>query len=83
VEPLVAGLGGLGDPVVDLVEGSGLQDRLFGRAITPADQQPPLGGGVQAVGARQELHPGHGRHPLVGQQQRHLPTAGPDLLQPP
>ena len=34
------------------------------------------------VGAGQELYPGHGGHPLVGQHQRHLPAVGSDLLQP-
>jgi hypothetical protein len=83
VEPLVAGLGGLVDPVVELVEGGGLQDRLGGGAVAPVDQQRPLRGGVQAVGAGQEPHPGHGGHPLVGQHQRHLPTVRLEPLERP
>jgi hypothetical protein len=79
VETLVGGLGGLVDPVVDLAEGRGLQNRLGGRAIAPVDQQRPLRGGMQAMGAGQERHPGHGGHPLIGQHQRDLPTGRLDL----
>jgi hypothetical protein len=83
VEAFVAGPPGLQAPVVDLAEHGRPDQSVTHLQVTPAGQQRPLGRRVQLVHLGQQLDPGHVRHPLVGQHQRHLPTPHLDLLQRP
>jgi len=53
-----------------------------GGQVPPRDQQPPAGGRVQVPHLRQELRARLSSHPLVGQDQRHAGTLGPQLGQP-
>src|SRR4051795_5113988 len=48
-----------------------LQDRRRTGAISPRDQQPAAGGGIDLAYPGKQLHAGPLRHPLVGQDQGH------------
>jgi hypothetical protein len=66
--------------VVELAQRHRLQPGGDGSGIPVGDEQHALGRRVQLMSLAQELDPGHGRQPLVGQHQRHLPAG---LAEPP
>jgi hypothetical protein len=56
--------------IVGLAEHHGLHDRAA-RRVVALDQEHPLGQRVHLVGPREEVHPGHLRHVVIDDQQRH------------
>ena len=53
-----------------------LKDRWRGGSIAPFDKERALRGGVDFVGALEELNSRHLWHPQIGDDQRNLPTFG-------
>jgi hypothetical protein len=64
--------------VLDLPEGAALNDRRGSGLVTPLHQQRALRCRMDGMCSAEELDPGHFRHPLVRDNQRHLLAFGPE-----